>query len=154
MSINRGIEKQDVAHIYSGIVLSCKKEWNSVICRDADGPRDCHTEWSKSERETKILDIKAYMWRRQWQPTPVLLPGKSHGWRSLVGCSPWGLEELDTTEWLPFHFSLSCIGEGNGNPLQCSCLENPRDGGAWWAAVCGVAQSWTRLKRLSSSSGI
>ena len=56
------------------------------------------------------------------------------------------------TERLPFHFSLSCIGEGNGNPLQCSCLENPRDGGAWWAAVYGVAQSWTRLKRLSSSS--
>ena len=85
-------------------------------------------------------------------PTPVLLPGKSHGWRSLVGCSPWGLEESDTTERLHFHFSLSCIGEGNGNPLQCSCLENPRDGRAWWAAVYGVAQSRTRLKRLSSSS--
>ena len=56
------------------------------------------------------------------------------------------------TEQLHFHFSLSCIGEGNGNPLQCSCLENPRDGGAWWAAVYGVAQSQTRLKRLSSSS--
>ena len=90
--------------------------------------------------------------RRQWHPTPVLLPGKSHGRRSLVGCSPWGLEELDMTEQLHFHFSLSCIGEGNGNPLQCSCLENPRDGGACWAAVYGVAQSWTRLKQLSSSS--
>ena len=92
--------------------------------------------------------------RRQWQPTPVLLPGKSHGWRSLVGCSPWGRKELDTTERLHFHFSflLSCIGEGNGNPLQCSCLENPRDRGAWWASVYGVAQSRTRLKRLSSSS--
>ena len=56
------------------------------------------------------------------------------------------------TERLHFHFSLSCIGEGNGNPLQCSCLENPRDRGAWWAAVDGVAQSRTRLKRLSSSS--
>ena len=56
------------------------------------------------------------------------------------------------TERLHFDFSLSCIGEGNGNPLQCSCLENPRDGGAWWAAVYGVAQSQTRLKRLSSSS--
>ena len=56
------------------------------------------------------------------------------------------------TEWLHFHFSLSCIGEGNGNPLQYSCLENPRNGGAWWAAVYGVAQSRTRLKRLSSSS--
>ena len=92
-----------------------------------------------------------YFWRRQWHPTPVLLPGKSHGRRSLVGCSPWGPEELDMTERLPFHFSLSCIGEGNGNPLQCSCLENLRDGGAWWAAVYGVTQSWTRLKRLSSS---
>ena len=91
-------------------------------------------------------------WRRQWHPTPVLLPGKSHGWRSLEGCSPCGLEESDTTERFHFHFSLSCVGEGNGNPLQCSCLENPRDGGAWWAAVYGVAQSWTRLKLLSSSS--
>ena len=89
---------------------------------------------------------------RQWHPTPVLLPGKSHGWRSLVGCSPWGLEASDTTEWLHFHFSISCIGEGNGSPLQCSCLENPRDGGAWWAAVYGVAQSQTWLKLLSSSS--
>ena len=77
-------------------------------------------------------------WRQIWQPTPVLLPGKSHGQRGLVGYSPWGLEESDMTEWLHFHFSLSCTGEGNGNPLQCSCLENPRDGGAWWAAVHGV----------------
>ena len=84
--------------------------------------------------------------------TPVLLPGKSHGRRSPVGCSPWGREESDTTERLHFDFSLSCIGEGNGNPLQRSCLENPRDGGAWWAAIYGVAQSWRRLKRLSSSS--
>ena len=88
----------------------------------------------------------------QWHPTPVLLPGNSHRQRSLVSCSPWGRQELDTTERLHFHFSLSCIGEGNGNPLQCSCLENPRDGRAWWAAVCGVAQSRTRLKGLSSSS--
>ena len=90
--------------------------------------------------------------RRQWHPTPVLLPGKSHGWRSLVGCSPWGHWESDMTKRLHFHFSLSCIGEGNGNPLQCSCLENPRDGGAWWAAVSGVPQSRTWLKWLSSSS--
>ena len=85
-------------------------------------------------------------------PTPVLLPGKSHGRRRLVGCHPWGREESDTTERLHFHFSLSCVGEGNGNPLQCSCLENPRDGRAWWAAVYGVTQSRTRLKRLNSSS--
>ena len=60
-----------------------------------------------------------------------------------MGYSPWGREESDRTERLHFHFSLTCIGEGNGNPLQCSCLENPRDGGAWWAAVSGVAQSQT-----------
>ena len=89
---------------------------------------------------------------RQWHPTPVLLPGKSHGWRSLVGCSPWGRLESDMSERLHFYFSLSCTGEGNGNPIQCSCLENPRDRGAWWAAIYGVAQSRTRLKRLSSSS--
>ena len=92
--------------------------------------------------------------KRQWHPTPVLLPGKSHGRRSLEDCSPWGhwgsdrLSDFNFT----FHFPLSCIGEGNGNPLQCSCLENPRNRGAWWAAVYGVAQSWTELKWLSSSS--
>ena len=80
------------------------------------------------------------------QSTPVLLPGTSHGRRSLVGCSPWGCCESDTTERLHFHFSLSCIGEGNGNPLQHSCLENSRDRGAWWAAVYGVALSRTQLK--------
>ena len=91
--------------------------------------------------------------RRRWHPTPVLLPGKSHGWRSLVGCSAWGRKESDTTEQLHFHFSLSCIGEGNGNPLQCSCLENPRDGGAWWAAVYGshrVGHDWSDLAAAMS----
>ena len=90
----------------------------------------------------KILQARL----QQWHPIPVLLPGKSHGQRSLAGCSPWGRKESDVTERLHFHFSLSCIGEGNGNPLQCSCLENPRDVGAWWAAVYGVTQSRTRLK--------
>ena len=89
--------------------------------------------------------------RRQWHPTPVPLPGKSHGRRSLVGCSPWGREESGTTERLHFHFSLSCIGEGNGNPLQCSCLENPRDEEPGGLLSMGL-QSQTRLKRLSSSS--
>ena len=92
-----------------------------------------------------------FIQRRQWHPTPVLLPGKSHRWRSLVGCSLWGRWESYTTERLHFHFSLSCIGEGNGNPLQCSCLENPRDGGAWWADFYRVTQSRTCLKWLSSS---
>ena len=74
---------------------------------------------------------------KQWHLTPELLPGKSHGPRSLVGCSPWGRSELDMTERLHFHFSLSCIVERNGNALQCSCLENPRDGGAWWLPSMG-----------------
>ena len=78
-------------------------------------------------------------------PHSSTLAWKIHGWRSLVGCSPWGREESDTTERLHFHFSLSCIGEGNGTRLQYSCLENPMDGGAWWAAVHGIAKSWTRL---------
>ena len=113
--------------------------------------------WGRTEWDTIGSDLAAAAayWiqrRRQWQPTPVLLPGKSHGRRSLVGYSPWGRQESDTTERLHFHFSLSSIGKGNGNPLQSSCLENPRDGGAWWAAVYGVAQSRTLLKRLSSSS--
>ena len=86
--------------------------------------------------------------RRQWQLTPVLLPGEPHGWRSLVGCTPWGREESDPNERLHFHFSRSCIGEGNGNPLQCSCLENPVDGGAWWLPSMGlhrVGHDWSGL---------
>ena len=103
-----------------------------------------------------LKNIKSYLGppedisqRRQWHRTPVLLPGKSRGWRSVVGYSPWSRWGSDTTELLHFHFSLSYIGEGSGNPLQCSCLENPRGRGAWWAAVSGVTQSRTRLKRLS-----
>ena len=112
------------------------------------------SEWLLSVSSVYLSFTHAFSRRRQWHPTPVLLPGKSHEWRNLVGCSPWGHEESDTTEQLHFHFSLSSIGAGNGNPLQCSCLENPRDGAAWWAAVYGVAQSWTRLKQLSSSSSM
>ena len=99
------------------------------------------------------ISQRQFSQRRRWHPTPVLLPGKSHGWRRLVGWSPWGCWESDTTDWLHFYFSLSYIGEGNGNPLQCSCLDNPRDGGACWAAVYGVTQSQTQLKQLSSSRG-
>ena len=95
-----------------------------------------------------IWSSVTHKWRRQWHPTPVLLPGKSHGWRSLVGYSPWGRKESNMTERLHFHFSLSCIREGNGNPLQRSCLENPGDGGAWCAAVYGVSQGRTRLSDL------
>ena len=93
-----------------------------------------------------------FIQRRRWHPTPVLLPGKSHGRRSLVGSRPCGRTESDTTERLPFHFSLSCTGEGNGTPLQCSCLESPRDRGAWLAAVPGVAQSRTRLSDLAAAA--
>ena len=123
-------------------------------CKYPTNARD-RPSWVIQPKMSSMLDLRnsAVMYqRRQWHPTPVLLPGKSHGWRSLVGFSPWGREESDTTERLHFHFSLPCIAEGNGNPLQCSCLENPRDRGAWWAAVYGVTQSRTRLKRLSSSS--
>ena len=87
-------------------------------------------------------------------PHSSTLAWKIHGQRSLVGCSPWGRWESDMTEQLHFYFSLSCTGEGNGNPLQCSCLENPKDGGTWWAAIYGAAQSRTWLKRLSSSISI
>ena len=93
-----------------------------------------------------MMFLEGKQGRRKWQLTPVFLPGESKGWGSLVGCRLWGRTESDTTERLYFRFSLSCIREGNGNPLQCSCLENPRDGGAWWAAVSGVARSRTQLK--------
>ena len=95
---------------------------------------------------SKYYSVRKTIGEGSGTPPPVLLPGKSHGQKSLVGCSPQGCKESDTTERLHVHFSLSCTGEGNGNPLQCSCLENPRDGGAWWAAVYGVTQSRTRLK--------
>ena len=84
--------------------------------------------------------------RRQWHPTPVLLPGKSHGRRSLVGCNPWGHEESDTTERLHFHFFTFLHWRRKWQPTPVFLPGNPRDRGAWWAAVYGVAQSWTRLK--------
>ena len=120
--------------------------------RPVKEPTSVEGKGSLPDKAKDLTIIFTILWRRQWHPTPVLLPGKSHGQRSLVGCSPWGHEESDTTERLHFHFLFSCIGEGKGNPFQCSCLENPRDGGTSWAAVYGVAQSRTRLKRLSSSS--
>ena len=105
-----------------------------------------------AQTTTQLHSSHMLAWRRQWHPTPVLLPGKFHGQRSLVGCTPWGREESDTTERLHFPFSLSCIREGNGNPLQCSCLENPRDWGVWCTPVYAVIQRLTWLKWLSSSS--
>ena len=85
------------------------------------------------------IHSSTFAWKIPWMEEPGRLQSK-------------GSLESDTTERLHFHFSLTCTGEGNGNPLQCSCLENPRDGEAWWAAVYGVTQSRTWLKRLNSSS--
>ena len=131
-----------------GLLIPYNSSCNTPIL----GIKMSNDKWILVQNIWIVSAQSLYFWRRHWQPTPVLLPGNSHGRRSLVGCSPWGREESDTTGWLHFHFSLSCIGEGNGNPLQCSCLENPRDGGAWWAAIYRVAQSQTRLMWLSSSS--
>ena len=111
----------------------------------------CNQEKEVGETQWNLLSIMKSKYRT-WKPTLVLLPGKSHGWRTLIDGSLWVRYKSDTTERLHFPFSLSRLGEGKGNPLHCSCLENPRDGGAWWAAVYGVAQSRTRLKRLSSCS--
>ena len=125
--------------------------WGTLVTSE-QGWKSCLHIHKTLQKRFWVIKPGSWSRRRRWHPTPVLLPGKSHGQRGLVGCSPWGCEESDTTERLHFHFSLSCMGEGNGNPLQCSCLENPRDGGAWWAAIYGVAQSRSWLKRLSSSS--
>ena len=81
-------------------------------------------------------------WRRKSQPSPILLPGNFHGWRSLVGYSPWGRKESYTSNFT-FFLSVITFGEGNGNALQCFCLENPMDRGTWWATVYGVAKSQT-----------
>ena len=102
-------------------------------------------------RHCWLVTTAANSWRRQWHPTPVLLPGKSHGWRSLVGCSPWGRQESGTTEQLHFHFSLSCIGEGNGNPLQCSCLENPRDSEPPSMGLHRVGHDWSDLAAAAAA---
>ena len=103
-----------------------------------------------------MLHSRGFVERRQWHPTPVLLPGQSHGLRSLVGCSPWGRYESDTTERLHFHFSFSCIGEGNGNPLQCSCLENPRTGEPGGLPSMGshrVGHDWSDLAAAAAAAG-
>ena len=110
-------------------------------------------KWSRDFLWVKhrIGEFQPYSRRRQWHPTPVLLPGNSHGRRSLVGCSPWGLESRTRLSDFTFAFHFPAL-EKEMATHSCSCLENPRDGGAWWAAICGVAQSRTQLKQLSSSS--
>ena len=135
-----------------------RRQWPPLQYSCLENPMDGGAWWAAvhgvARSRTRLSDFTfTFMhWRRKWQPTPVFLPGEYQGWGSLVGCHLWGRTESDTTELLHFHFSLSCIGEGNGNPLQCSCLENPRDRGACWAGVYGVTQSRTRLKRCSSRS--
>ena len=144
-----------------GVSFCCTAKWISYT--DAHPlvqtllphrPSQC---WAGFPVSQQVLLVTGFVYsslyaEKAMAPTPVLSPGKPHGRRSLVGCSPWGRWESDTTERLHFHFSLSCMGEGNGNPLQRSCLENPRDGGAWWAAVYGVAQSQTRLSDLAAAA--
>jgi len=116
-------------------------------------------EWKESFRDMSAYRILKIQLLVKKSEKAMVTHSSTLAWRipwteetAVHGCSPWGHEESDTTEQLHFHFSLPCIGEGNGNTLQCSCLENLRDGRAWWAAVYGVAQSQTPLKWLSSSS--
>ena len=99
-----------------------------------------------------MMVFSGYMPEMAMAPHCSILPGNSHGPRSLVGCSPWGCEESDTTEQLNFHFLLSCIGEGNGNPLPAFLLGESQGLRSLWAAVYGVSQSQTQLKWLSNSS--
>ena len=127
-----------MVHIPSGILLSYKKKeciWVSSNDVDEFGAYYTKPEKAMAPHSSTLA------WKIPWMEEP----GRLQSMGSL---------RVRHTEWLHFHFSLSCIGEGHGNPLQCSCLENPRDGGIWWAAICGVIQSQTRLKQLSSSSSI
>ena len=126
--------------------------WQATVLRVA---RDLDTSSQLSmhrNKEKPSLPLNSPLLLSLMEKAMATHSSTLHGRMSLVGCSPWGRLESHTTEPLHFHFSLTCTGEGNGNPFQCSCLENPRDGGAWWAAIYGVAQSQTQLKRLSSSS--
>ena len=113
------------------IILKCSQLYMRIVC--------FNIQVLKYSEKAMAPHSSTFAWKIPWTEEPGRLQSM-------------GSIESDTTERLHFHFSLSCIGEGNGNPLQCSCLENPRDGGAWWAAVSAVAQSRTRLKWLSSSS--
>ena len=167
----------DVVHICKGILLNHKKEWNWVICRDVDGLRVFHTEWSKSG-EKQILYINTYMWNLKKIGIDNLIckadgdtdienkgMGERGRWDELEDWD-WHIYIIDTMYGIGRGFpgglygkvsacnaeNLGLIpglgrspGEGNGNPLQYSCLENPMDGGAWYAPVHGVAKSRTRL---------
>ena len=159
------MDKQNVVYPHNGVLFGRRKKWSTDPCYNMEDLK--HIMWNERTQTHKRLHI---VWfhlnevfgidqsienerRRQWHPTPVLLPGKSHGQGSLVGCSPWGRWESGMTEQLHFHFSLSCIGEGNGSPLQCSCLENPRDGGAWWAVRSHrVRHDWSDLAAAAAAA--
>ena len=112
-----------------------------------------HTLWhSNLFLDIFLADIYTYILEKAMAPHSSTLAWKIP-WTEKPGrLQSVGSLRVRQTEQLHFHFSISCIGEGNGNPLQCSCLENPRDRGAWWAAVYGVTWSWTWLKWLSSST--
>ena len=112
-------------------------------------------DWLSEGGMGAVQILSIYNWDTRRPSEKAMAPHSSTlAWKIPWTEEPGRLQSMGSleSEWLPFHFSLSCIGERNGNPLQCSCLENPRDGEAWWAATYEVAQSWTWLKRLSSSS--
>ena len=141
-------------------ILEYKVEWalGSITMNKASGGDGIPAEPFQILKDdvVKVLNsICQQIWKtQQWpqdQTRSVFIPITKKG-NAKEYSNYRTIALISNAERLHFHFSLSCIGEGNGNPLQCSCLENPRDGGAWWAAVYGVAQSWTRLKQLSSSS--
>ena len=125
MSINRWKDKQDVVHIYNGILLSHKKEWNNAIFSNMDATQDHYTKWSKKERQRQILDDITY--------------GGSE-----VKASAFNAGDLGSIPG-----SGRSPGEGNGNPLQYSCLQNPITRGAWQITVHRVAQNRARQKWLS-----
>ena len=148
--------------------VSCTGRWTLYHCATGKPYTYIHPQWFQSLDITGINGTRGEILEKtiqleagsQWQVEKAMVPHSSSlAWKIPWVEEPGGLQsmgslESDTTEWLHFHFSLSCIGEGNGNPLQCSCLENPRDGGAWWAAVYGVAQSRTRLKGLAAAAAV
>ena len=157
-------------HIYFWILI-WHKIWQAVVCRiilytfllyakhfEFQNERENHRARLGIANGTEISGFQTLAWPFIRDSEKAMAPHSStFAWKIPWTEEPGRLQsmgslESDTTERLPFHFSLSCIGEVNGNPLRCSCLENPRDGGAWWAAISGVAQSQTQLKRLSSSS--
>ena len=143
-----------------GILQARTLEWVSMpSSRGSSQPRDwtqvshiVNSLLSEPPGKSKNTGVGSLSLLQGIFPTQGLNWDLLHCRQILYQLSYQGSSFLETTEWLHFCFSLSCIEEGNGNPLQCSCLENPRDRGAWWAAVYGITQSRTRLKRLSSSS--